>query len=97
MPSAVEKGLGNPRASGSPSSPLKGEARWSFIVAEFSLDELPPLLDPLLPQLSIQIKTQLAKAAGRVDLQAFLCRAPALDQPQDSSREVLPGPSGSGA
>lgn len=97
MPSAIEKGLGNPRASGSPSSPLKDEARRSFIVVEFSLDELPPLLDPLFPQLSIQIKTQLAKAAGRVDLLAFLCRAPALDQPQDSSREVLLGPSGSGA
>ena len=26
-----------------------------------------------------------------MDLQAFLGRSPALDQPQDSSREVLPG------
>lgn len=61
------------------------------------MDELPTPLDPLLPRLSKRIVIQPATAAGRVGVWVSLGQATALDRPQNSPREVLPGPSGRGA
>lgn len=51
------KGLSDPFQPGTPPD----EAGWSFIITEFSLDQLLTPFDPLLPQLSRQIMTHPAE------------------------------------
>lgn len=51
------KGLWDPFQLGTPPD----KAGWSFIIIEFSLEDLLTTFDPLLPQLSMQIITQPAE------------------------------------
>lgn len=85
MPSPPGKGAREPTRLETPSSPLKDEAGWSFIAAEFSLDELPSLLDPLFLQLSIQINCSEPRFLGELICKGFCARP----QPWTSCRTAL--------
>ena len=89
-PPAREKGLGNPRVSGTPSSP--GSERRSRMVIYSSRvfsgwSFQPTPLDPLLPQLSIRITTQRPRLLGELTCRC-LCAEP---QPWTSHRTALGG------
>ena len=60
---AITHGRGEPKGLSDPFQPgtPPDEAGWSFIITEFSLDQLLTPFDPLLPQLSMQIITQPAE------------------------------------